>query len=338
MVDSNDKIFDDLKPQNEGVNEVFKRHKKRVNKESFEKHKNLIYKLSIITGLLLIFGFYFFSSESNIKSIVIEGNDFLTNDAVKEISGLSLDSKYYLNPLFLVENKLKKHEMIKSAKVTYEQNNIIKIAIEENKPVGYRYLENPEILLDNGKIIPLISEYMGFIARIPLINGFVGEEQEYLLIKALSKVDSGIIENIAEISQYEFKFDPYTLEVYMRDGNYFFASYYGLEFINAYNSIASNLTEKGVCLFADDNLKVATKKKCPWDEVTVELEYWKDENGEYILNKYGDRVVVHYLEDEYGNLVLDEEGNKIPIPVDAFGEEIEIEIIEEEDIEQDNIE
>lgn len=332
MVDSTDKFLDDLKPQNTGVDEVFKRHKERINNESFNRNKKNIYRLSIIFGLLFILGFYFLSSESNIKSIVVEGNDFLSIEQVKGLSGLSLDSKYYLNPLFLVENKIEKNDLIKSSKISYEQNNIIKIVIEENKPIGYRYLKNPEILLENGSIIPLTSDYMGFISRIPLINGFVGEEPEYLLIKAMAKVDRNMIENIAEINQYEFNYDPYTLQVYLRDGNYFFASYYSLEFINAYNSIASNLTESGVCLFSDESLKVAYKKKCPWDEVTVELEYWKNENGEFILNKYGDKVVIHYLLDEFGNYVLDELGNKIPIPVDAMGEEIELEPIVEEEL------
>ncbi|NLC96076.1 MAG: FtsQ-type POTRA domain-containing protein [Erysipelotrichaceae bacterium] len=340
MVINQDEILNDLQPQNHGVNEVFKRHNQKLYEENFNKYKKLIFRLSIFLGIFFILGSYFLFDRSKVNVVVVEGTDFLTKDYIINLSEVSDKSIYYFTIPFLVENKINKSEMVDSVKVSYQQNNVIKISVNEIAPVGYRYVDAAEILLSNGSIIPLKSDYMSFLSRVPLITGFFEEESEYLLIKSLSKVDQEMIENISEIKQYNFDYDPYTLEIFMRDGNYFFASFYSLELINSYNLIASKLITTNNCIFADEGLKVAYKKKCPWDEVKSQLEYWKNDNGEFILNKYGDKVVIHYLKDEFDNYVLDENGNKIPIPVNEYGEEIGVldkeetqEVIEELPIE-----
>ena len=322
MVNKKGESLDELKPSSSGADEVFKRHKKRLNDESFKRFKRLNFNLSIFFGFFIIIGFYFLTDISNIKAIVVEGNNYLSSEYIKKISELTLDSKFYLTPWFLVENTIKKDGLISNVKVSFEKNNVILINVTEKRPVGYRYLENAEILLEDGKIVNLTSDYMPIVSRIPLITGFIGEDAEHLITKSLSKVDKDVIEGIAEISQYQLNYDENALQVIMRDGNYFFASYYSLEFINNYNFIASELDKNGICLFADESLKVAYRKACPWDEVKVNLEYWKNESGEYIINKYGDKVVIHYYTDDKGNPILDEAGNKIPIPINALGEEI----------------
>lgn len=43
------------------------------------------------------------------------------------------------------------------------------------------------------------------------------------------------------------------------------------------------------------------------------------EDGTYITNRWGDRVVKHYYQDSDGNYYLDKSGNWILIPIDATG-------------------
>lgn len=317
-----DKNIDEFTENSSGVDEVVRRHKKRISEASFLKYKKLIFVTSIILGFFVVMSVYFFSDNSKVKSIAVEGNDYLDSGYIKELSGLNLESRYYFTVWFLVENRLNKDPLIAKSNVSYEANNVIKLKIYEKKPVGYRYTEQAEIVLSNGETVVLTSEMLDIVSRIPLITGFEDEQQLRLLTKALNSIDKNAIENISELEQYNMQYDPNAIKLYLRDGNYIFASYYSLELLNDYNAIASKFVGNGHCIFLDDGLEVAYKRVCPWDEVVIEKEYWQNENGEFILNKYGDRVVKHYYTDENGEFLLDEIGNKIPIPIDEFGEEI----------------
>ena len=44
-----------------------------------------------------------------------------------------------------------------------------------------------------------------------------------------------------------------------------------------------------------------------------------NDDGTYVTNKWGDRVVKHYYQDENGNYYLDKSGNWILIPIDSTG-------------------
>lgn len=328
----------DFKETSSGVDEVLKRHKQRVNDASFLRYKRFLFSLAILLGLLMILMTYFYSSASKVKAISVNGNDYIDSEYIKKLSGLSLESRYYLIPWFITEAKIKEYPLISDAKIHFEANNVIKIDITEKKPVGYRYNEKPEIILSDGKTVELTSEMLSIVARIPLITGFVEDENLYLITKSLNLVDKSKIENISEIKQYDLNYDKNALMLYLRDGNFVFSSFYSLEMINSYNSIASELIGNGHCIFLDEGLQVAYRKVCPWDEVIVEKEYWKNANGEYILNKYGDKVPIHYQVDENGQFILDEAGNKIPIPINEFGEEIQPEPPAQEEAEQQNVE
>jgi len=131
-----------------------------------------------------------------------------------------------------------------------------------------------------------------------------------------------MIESIAEVDQFSMNYDDEALKILMRDGGYFISSYYGLSMINSYNEIYTQLSDKSLCIFAEDSTKVAYAKKCPWNETETQLEYWQNADGSYITNKYGDKVVVHYYTDTEGNNYLDASGSPIRIPVDVYGEEV----------------
>jgi hypothetical protein len=82
------------------------------------------------------------------------------------------------------------------------------------------------------------------------------------------------------------------------------------------------MIDQDKCLFADNGTTVAVAKACPWNEVRPELEYWTDEEGNFIYNKWGDKAVKHYYQDSDGGYYLDENGERILIPIDAYGSDI----------------
>lgn len=310
-----DKKSKNIQEERTAVDEVFERRKRIKAEFNFKKSKPLLFIVAIGVGIGIIGSLYYFSPNSKIKSISVNGSYYLDEDYIKELSGLTLDDRFYFIFSPSIEKKVMKSEMVKSVKVSRKSQGIIEIAIVEEQPIGYRFLETPEILLNDGKVIEMKSEYLSIIARIPYIEGFETEELVRHLGKSFEDVDRNILETISEISQYPLSYDENTLRIYMRDGNYFFASFYSLSTINSYNEIVSNLGETGVCIYADEGLKVAYTSLCPWDAVTEEKEYWIDELGNVVVNQYGDPVEKKYYTDAQGNFILDNKGNKILIPM-----------------------
>ena len=315
--------IEDFDKQSEDINKVFDEHRNKRNIQSFKKNKLKIFRLAILLGILIIFSTYYFSSSSKIKSISVANNYYLDTQYIKELSGLTLESRYFFTFDFLIENKIKKDPMINNVNVSHQENNIILIEVEENEPYGYRIDSDiPQILLKNDTTIDLTSDYMNIISNVPLIKGFNDEQQTHLLTNAFNEVNQNMIEYISQVEQYPLSYDDQTLLVTMNDGNYFICSYYGFPIINSYNLIASQLDTNGVCICADESNSDAYRSSCPWEQSDVELEYWYDDKGNPIYNQYGDHAVKHYQTDEDGNFILDEQGQKIVIPIDEFGNEI----------------
>ncbi|MEG0177788.1 cell division protein FtsQ/DivIB [Anaerorhabdus sp.] len=304
-----------IKEEKSAVDEVFERRKRIKADFSFRKSQPLLFIAAIICALITIGCAYYFSPTSKVKSIRVTNNYYLEKDYIKNLSEITLDNRYYLVVDYLVEKKLEESELIKNATVRHKNQGVIEIEIEEETPFGYRYLEQGELLLTNGKSVPLASEYLDIIAKVPYIDGFETEEQLLHIAKAFQKVDRNIIESISEVSQYSMSYDENTIRLFMRDGNNFFASYYSLEMINSYNEIASDFIGNGQCIYSDESLKVAFTSTCPWDLVAEEKEYWLDELGNIVVNQYGDPVEKKYFTDDAGNFILDGNGQKILIPI-----------------------
>lgn len=314
--------IEDFDHKNNGVDKIFTDHKKARENKSFKRHKKGIFRLAILTGMIIVFCFYYYADSSKVKAISVINNYYLDQNYIKKISNLSLESRYHLVIDQYIEYVIKKDPMIKDVKVSHENNGVILIDVLEHEPYGYRYDDVAKIMLKNDSVIDLTSDYMNIISMVPLVTGFNDSNAQHLLANAFKDVDRFMIENISEIEQYALSYDNNCLKVLMNDGNYFICSYYGLKLINNYNDIASNLNENGICIYADENNSVAYKSECPWNKTPSNLEYWYDENGEPILNKYGDHMVKHYYTDDNGNYILDENGNKIVIPLNEFNEEL----------------
>ena len=317
------RIINDAPPKHkDAVEDVFRAHKEKRSNESFMKWKKPLFVVAILLGLFVVVLTFVNNDSNRIKGVAVSGNHYLDTRYVTELGGVNMKQCYYLVNTSAIRKKLLENPFISDAKVTHAPNNVILLEIEEKQPFGYRYTEQAEVLFTDGTIGELDSSNMGVVASIPLINGFLEDEAVHLLSNAFRELKRETIESISEVNQYELNYDDHTLEVYMDDGNYVFSSYYGLPMLNSYNDIVSQMDEKGVCLFTDDGQKLAYRKVCPWNETPKQTEYWVNENGEYVLNKYGDKVPVHYKKDENGEFLLDDEGNKIRIPIDIFGNEI----------------
>lgn len=288
----------------------------------FEKSRTKIIKWALFLTTIALLLLYGFSDQSKVASIIVEGTHYLEDTYIQDVANIHQNDFYYLNIPFLKEMKLKQDPMIQDAKVTLINDNVIKITIQEKKAIGYRYEDDPQILLSDNTTASLKSEYLNIIASVPLITGFSDAEQTRLLCKAFEDVDVETIESISEIEQYALSYDDEAIRIRMINGGYFIGNYQNLDKLNAYYTIYSNMKDKSQCISADENANVAYTYVCPWNEDSGNTEYWTDENGNILENAYGDKIVKHYYTDESGNQAVDANGNAIAIPIDENGSEV----------------
>ena len=313
----------ELKPVEQRVEHYLKKRQKNQLNDDFEKSRRKIFRLAIVCCMALICSFYFGSSLSKVKSISVTGNYYLDSSYVQSLSGLSLESRYLLIIPGIIENEIEKDGMIENCEVELLKGEVIRITVQEKKAIGYMYsADSPEILMADQSTVPLKSEYLSIIARIPYITGFETDDMKYHLCKASADIDQNIIENISEISQYELSYDSEALKIIMRDGGTVIAGYYSTSLLNQYNSLSEKQVNKDYCIYAEEGSTVAYSAVCPWDQEEQNLDYWTDDSGAYITNSYGDRCVKHYYQDGNGDYYLDESGNWILIPIDQKGNEL----------------
>lgn len=294
--------------------------KKQIN--ATQKKKNPLFSLGILVAFFIVCILYLCTSASKTNAVIIEGNHYLSDSYIQEISGIKQGDVFFFNIPFIKELQLKSDPMIESATVSWSNQKTMKINVTEKKAIGYRYEDDTAyILLSDNTKAELKSDYLDIIASVPLITGFEDVEQTRLLCKAFSDVDQSTIESISEISQYATSYDAQAMKILMRNGSYFLGNYQNLDKLNQYYSIYSAMQDKSMCISADENSNVAYTMVCPWNDTSV-TEYWTDAEGNIIENIYGDKVVKNYYTDSEGNTALDANGNPIPIPIDDNGTEL----------------
>ncbi|MFV0480033.1 MAG: cell division protein FtsQ/DivIB [Anaerorhabdus sp.] len=316
--------------ENDAVEQVFEKRRKIKQKFDFLKNKPLLFIVACSAGFLIIMILTFLAPMSKVKVISIQGNNYLTQEYVEELSGITKQSVVYFLMPSQIERRIEKSELIANVNVTILKDNIVKIEIIEEEPIAYRYEETPEILLKNGELIPMTEDLLLLIARIPYLTGFNSDEQLMDLAKAFEDVERQSIEQISEISQYSLSYDENAIQLLMMDGNYFFASYFSMPVLNAYAEISSSLVGDGLCLFADDGLEVAYTSICPWDAIDEEKEYWIDDLGNVMVDQYGDPIEKEYYHDSEGNDILDDSGNKVAVPIGEDPNDLSWMTVEEE--------
>lgn len=302
------------------VERILDNRRRRMDEKLFRSHQSRIAIKAVLCALVCVVVVYFALPISHIRAIRITGNHFLDESYIRSAAAISENDRFYLTIPGVVENRLSANPLIADASVTMNDDQSISISITENELIGYRYVDKPEVVLKDGSVIALESEYLDLVAMIPLITGFEDEEKLQKLINAFQNVDQEVIEDIAEIREYPLSYDPEAVLVLMRTGGYFIGGYYTMTNINSYNEVYALQSDKSKCLFSLEEEGKISSQTCPWD--IVEEEYWTDASGNYVLNENGEKVVKHYYSDAEGNDALDGAGNRIAILIDEKGNEV----------------
>lgn len=264
------------------VERVFEEHRAKQIKKDFRKKKRKIFLLACLFGFLSAFLIYFVSDASKIKGIEVEGNHWLSDDKIIELSGLSENSNSLLIFDLLIQKNLSKEPLITSSSVSLSNQGIVTIEVKEKELIGYRYLDKPEMITKDGTLIEMSNEYASFLSRIPLITGFYDEDGALIqkLAKAFSEVDQKKVEQIAEIHQVTYSYDEYGIQCIMQDGNEIYGSFYSMEMLNSYNEVVSALKGKKSCIYIDEMSGNPYTSLCPDELKELENQENSDENSE----------------------------------------------------------
>ena len=178
-----------------------------------------------------------------IRSIIITGNENLSDQEVIEISGLKDYPSYFSTFSFNVKNKLEDNFYIETAKVRKGILSI-KIDIKEekvlyiDKSTGKKYTKDGS--LEDDKIV-----------CAPFVTNEVTKNNQEDLIKAMGKLNKGILCQTSEIKYDPNEIDDDRYYVFMNDGNSVYLTVNKFKKLNKYNTILENIGKQNGTLYLD---------------------------------------------------------------------------------------
>lgn len=216
----------------------------RVKKNKIKRRKLkigaiLVFLLIVICIAIIIMGIL----SRPITNIYISNNKYLSDQDVIELAGLSNYPSAAETVSLLVEKKLEKNDLIKSAKVYKKWFSRVYINIEENRPLFYNDSSQKTVLLD-GKEIDSIIECATLINYVPdtIYNNFVN---------AMKEINEEILIRTSEIKYDSNDVDEERFLFIMNDGNYVYLTLNKFKSINNYISIIKKFGDKKGILYLD---------------------------------------------------------------------------------------
>ena len=220
-------------------NEKLTNQKNNIKKRKIRYDRILI--VLIIVFIIVVFLTFLFNLK--ITNIVIKNNNYLTDQEIIELAGISNYPESLANSSAEIEQRLKTNDLIKGVKVTKKFLTQVYIEVEENRPLFYYNYNNKTVLLDGTNID---DKY-----PVPTVLNYITDTYYDEFIKELGNLDFSILNNISEI-----QFDPNDVDdnrflLTMSDGNYVYVNISTFYKLNKYISIRESLPDKNGILYLD---------------------------------------------------------------------------------------
>lgn len=230
----------------------------------YKKSKKRYFILSIVLSIAVIIACYFLSNVSNVKKIIVEGNIYLKDEDIINVSMVNESSEFLLAFKSNVAKNVLSSPFINECLVEKLDGNVIKIIVQEKTIIGYGYENDENVLfLNDDSKVSVDKNNLYLIEKVPLIKGF-SQEDLLLLEKNMSELDYKMINEISEIHYYPSLKYQY-VEILMRDGNYVFTSPYGLNILDKYYDMLSSYgVNSNSCFYFEDISGNAYVSSCPW--------------------------------------------------------------------------
>lgn len=188
---------------------------KQIRKSKANRRLVLLLSLFFILVACVL---YFLSPLSYVKSIKVEGNQYITSKQIIKLSKIKKDRSIWKVDTGKTTANIKKNPEIKSASVTPVFPNSVKITISEHTRIAY--LSNGgkfAPILENGDVLKELATGENPVFA-PVLIGFKEGKALKLLLEELDKLPVEIQNAISEIHHDPSKTDEYHIVMYMNDG------------------------------------------------------------------------------------------------------------------------
>lgn len=213
--------------------------------KSKKKKRKVRYDRIIIFLGIIIFLVFSFTYVLNIKisNIYISGNEYLTDQQIIEIAGISDYPSTLQNLSFQIKERLKSDISIKDAKVVKKGFTQVYIEVEENRPLFYYEYNNKTILLDGKENS---NKY-----NVPTVINYITDTYYDAFVTEMGKLDKQVLSRISEIQFYPNEVDDNRFLLTMSDGNYVYVNISTFNKLNKYITILESLPDKNGILYLD---------------------------------------------------------------------------------------
>ncbi len=198
--------------------------------------------LLLIIILAISFACYKFI-DIPIRSIIIKGNEILTDEEIVEISDLDDYPSYFSVLSIVVKNKLMKNKYIENVKVSKGFLDI-KIQVKEKKILYIDSSTNEKVMMDS-------SVKDEKIVCVPYLKDMIPKEKKKRFLKSMNKIDKDILCQMSQIKYDPNEIDKDRYYVYMNDGNSVYLTVNKFDKINKYNTILENIGKQNGTLYLD---------------------------------------------------------------------------------------
>lgn len=220
-----------------------KKSKKKTKKFNFIR----FFKFLLFLACIILLYIYF--SNEPIKNIVINGNNYLTDEEIIETAKIENYPSFLKTFTFNIEGRLKKLDLVKSVKVKKRLYYRVIIEIEEERILFKNRSTNEYILSKDKRINEVKND-----EEVPILINFVPDDIMSKLIEKFSLLDSEVIKKISEIEYSPNDFDSERFIFYMNDENVVYITLTKIKEFNKYNKIKEQLgSNKGVLYLDSGN-------------------------------------------------------------------------------------
>ncbi len=230
-----------------------------LKKQKINSRLLIVGIIAIIAAVLAI---YFASSGSNVRSVKVVDNRYVSSKYIEELSGITLDSEYVLIVPKVIEMKLADSPLIESASVLRGANHSVVISVKETPIVGYRYDEKMELILSDGSTIPFDSSYIKNLSMLPMFIK-VPEEKTKAVAEKLAALDEDIFSRIVEVRDFALSYDSNMIKLVMEDGYRLYGAIDDLHLMSYYLGVIKNASDSpNMCLYIDRVNNVFQLRNC----------------------------------------------------------------------------
>ena len=227
-----------------------------------KKLYSILLILGIIGSLLLGFGIYLLTPYSNVRSVKIINNNYLSDEYIQELTGISTKSEYMLLFTRIKSFVASRSPLINEIDIRRGPNKSVVIEVDENPIMGYRVNNGKmELILGDGSFVEFDQKYVKGITILPLFMNVKDDKVSQVAVQ-MSRLDFDTVSRIAEVRDFSLSYDNNMVKFIMDDGYEIYTSIDGIPLMTNYLDIITTTTSPNRCVYLDYDHNNAIVRNC----------------------------------------------------------------------------